>query len=452
MFLEVKDQLTIRNTVAVKTELANLDPTDTLTLDIAFSSDSDRDVAFELYSPANEWLGSTKTTISAGSAETSLSLTFNEELTPSKGYRLIASLRAVDGDWRTAVDTHTINNIEINSPYTPPVPEEGNLLGINAGVELGHLNDWKFSWDTQGTAEVVEEAAKDGQFGVKFDTTDGRVGILIDEDVLPEGLVKAGKTFTFSFYMKRVSGSGWAGGFTQLVNNNGGYKASSQAPWHGTAASPSDWILVEKDIAGEDWPDTGTLIQVNMQTQGSVWYADNFKLEDTTPVVVEPDNNILANVNPSFEEATVAPWAGYWENNETTNITLTTHAATDGQQSLHLTSDGNSNTGINLAPDVTPQDLGLGENQEYTISFDIKSNNGNTSGYFRNVVQGVWDSRVETWFAATTEWKTVTVTRTQQDWTNLDQQARLDLYLFANDGAGIDVYIDNIVIKPVTTP
>jgi hypothetical protein len=96
-----------------------------------------------------------------------------------------------------------------------------------------------------------------------------------------------------------------------------------------------------------------------------------------------------------------------------------------------------------------PQDLGLAEGKDYTISFDIKSNNAAVSGYIRNVAQGAWGSRVETWFSANTTWQTVTVTRTQQDWTALDANARLDLYLFGNAGAGIDVYIDNIVIEPI---
>ncbi|MGJ8682102.1 Ig-like domain-containing protein [Paraglaciecola sp.] len=451
--LEVKDQLTVRNTVAIKTDLTALDPTDTLTLNIAYSSDSDRDLSFELYSPTNAWLGATKTTIVAGSGETELNLTFPEELAPGKGYRIIASLRAIDGDWRTAVDNHVINDMEINSPFEPPVPEEGNLLAANGGFEFGHLNDWKVSYDTTGNVEVTEEAAKDGSFGLKVDTTNGRVGILIDEDVLPTGLVKTGKIFKLSFYMKRVSGTGWAGGFAQFVNANGGWKATAQGPWHGTnAAAPSDWILVEKEIEGADWPDTGTFIQLNMLSTNQVWYIDNIKLEDLTPVVIEPDTNILVGVNPYFEDASIAPWVGYWENNATTNMVLATDPAPEKGQVLHLTSDGNSNTGINLGPDVMPQDLGLGEGKDYTISFDIKSNNGNVAGYIRNVVQGAWDSRIETWFSANTNWQTVTITRTQQDWTALDNQARLDLYLFGNSGAGIDVYIDNIIIKPVAAP
>lgn len=447
--VEVADKLSVRNTVSIKNDVAKMDPTNAITLDIAYSSDEDREISFELYSPANQWLGLTKVTVPAGSGDTSLTLSFAEELPAGKGYRIIASLRAIDGDWRTSVDGHTISDVEITSPYVPPAPDESNLLGVNGSFELGHLNDWKIVYGSVGSAEVVEEAAKDGLFGLKIDTTVGKVGILIDEDVLPVGLMKAGKTFKLSFYMKRVSGAGWAGGFAAMTNLNGGWKATPQGPWHGTGASPSDWILVEKVIDGLDWPDTGTFVEINMQTPGQVWYIDDIKLEDTSPVVVEPETNILANVNPSFEDATIAPWVGYWENDASTVMILTADAASDQDQGLHLTSDGVTNTGINLAPDVMPQDLGLGEGKEYTISFDIKSNSGNVSGYIRNVVQGAWGSRIETWFEANTTWKTVTITRTQEDWTALDANARLDLYLFENGGAGIDVYIDNLIIEPV---
>ncbi|MCF2948041.1 carbohydrate binding domain-containing protein [Paraglaciecola aquimarina] len=448
--VEVADKLTVRNTVSIKNDVSKMDPTNAITLELAYSSDEDREVSFELYSPTNQWLGLAKVTVPAGKGDTSLTLSFAEELPAGKGYRVIASLRAIDGDWRTSVDGHTISDVEITSPYVPPTPEEGNLLGINGGFEVGHLNDWKIAWDALGSAEVLSEAAKDGEFGVKIDTTDGKIGILIDEDILPLGLIKAGKTFKLSFYMKRVSGTNWAGGFAQLINTTDGWKASPQPPWHGTAASPSDWILVEKEFSGLDWPDTGTSLQINMQTAGQVWYLDNIKLEDTSPVIVAPETNILANVNPSFEDATIAPWVGYWENNTSTNMLITADAASDGLQGLHLTSDGLTNTGINLAPEVMPQDLGLGEGKDYTISFDIKSNNGNVTGYIRNVSGESWGTRIETWFAAGTEWKTVTITRTQQDWAGL-ANARLDLYLFGNGGsADIDVYIDNIIIQPVT--
>ena len=279
--LEVKDQLTVRNTVVITNDVSVLDPTNSITLQIDYSTDIERDVTFEMIAPDGTWLALTRTTVAAGEGSTELTLSFPEDLPSGKGYRLITALRAVGGDWRTSVDGHSFNDVEITSPHTPPAPDPTNMLGTNGGFERGDLGDWGIVYGSSGSAQVVAEAAREGAFGVKFDSTNGRIGIQIDQTVLPEGVMQPGKRYKLSFYLKRVSTGPWSGGMTQFINTNGGWKTSGQQWFGGT--STDQWFLVEKEFDGLDWPATGTSIEVNLMTQGHEWHADEFKLEDITP-------------------------------------------------------------------------------------------------------------------------------------------------------------------------
>ncbi|WP_159084205.1 Ig-like domain-containing protein [Saccharobesus litoralis] len=439
--ITVEDKLTLRNTVTITSDLSELEQSNVITATVTYSSDEDRDVVLSLFDVNNSWMKDTRVTVPAGEGEVTVSLEFNDDIPAGEGYRVLAALHDVGGNWRTSVDGHSVTGINIVA-IEPEILEDGTILsGLNTGFEAGDLTDWEFAWDSAGVVDVTTDAANSGDYGLYINTTDGAVGLVVAD--IPEGMMQAGKKFKLSYDIKRVSGSGWAGGFAQLWNNTEAWVSTSQGPWFGTSGL-NQWFTVEKEIDGADWPATGTRLQINFRTAGQEWYLDNVKLEDITP-----DPNILSDVNGDFESADITPWVSYWENNDTTVMSIADYAASEGNSGLHITADGSTNTGITLPSDITPQDLGQAQGKQYKISFDVKSNNGRITGWFRSVAQGAWDSRVETWFDVGDTWKTVEIVRDQVDWTILDNKARIDLYFNQNGGTGMDVYIDNIRIEVV---
>lgn len=277
--VEVKDELTVRNTIVITNDVSSMAPTNSITLDIDYSTGIPRDVAFELIDPQGTWLGLSRVTVPAGEGTTQVTLSFAETLASGKGYKIIAALREIGGDWRTSVDGHTITDVEITSTDTPP--SGNNLLADNGDFESGTLGDWQLVFGSNGDVEVSEDAAYSGNYGIKFDTTNGRAGISVNETVLPQSLIKEGKKFMLSFQLKRLTTGAWSGGMSQFINLDGGWKSSGQKWFGGTQTG--DWQLVEIEFDGLDWPDKQTLFEVNLMTPGHVWYADDFTLEDITP-------------------------------------------------------------------------------------------------------------------------------------------------------------------------
>lgn len=275
--VEVKDELTVRNTIVITNDVSSMEPTNSITLDIDYSTSIDRDVAFELIGPQGNWLGLSRVTVPAGEGTTQITLSFEETLAPGTGYKIIAALREVGGDWRTSVDGHTITGVEIASPDAAPVPVD-NLLGANGDFEQGTLGDWQRVFGSIGDVDISQEAAYNGSYGIKFDTANGKAGISLGENVLPTALMKANKKFKLSFQLKRLTSGGWSGGMSQFINQNGGWKSSGQKWFGGTLTG--EWQLVEIEFDGLDWPDTQTSFEVNLMTSGHTWYADDFVLEE----------------------------------------------------------------------------------------------------------------------------------------------------------------------------
>ncbi|EWH08970.1 Ig domain-containing protein group 2 domain-containing protein [Catenovulum agarivorans DS-2] len=177
---------------------------------------------------------------------------------------------------------------------------------------------------------------------------------------------------------------------------------------------------------------------------------------DSIMVNVKQNSNILYSFNSSFEKAEIEPWTNYWENPAGTVLESVEGTSTAGNRSLHITSDGSKNVGINLAPSVAPQHLGSNDGKTYKLTFDIKSNNGTVEGWFRAIPQGGWPERWDGWWkhdvsAANADgWSTITVEKSSKDWSAYTVLGRMDLYISA-PGKAVDVYIDNIRIAPVTS-
>lgn len=395
--LTIRDQLTVRNTVVVTTDISEIDPTNALTLDLDYSTDIPRDVTFELRSPTNEWMGLARATVAEGDGTVQITLNFAEDLPSGNNYRLIAALRSVGGDWRTGVDSHVFN-FNVRSPYTPPEPEEGNLFVDNGGFERGDLGDWTLTYGSTGLAKVKEEAARTGRFGVEFDATDGAIGIVMDQTVLPIDIMQPDKLYKLSFWLKRTTPSDqtsgpWAGGFTQFVNNTDGFKTSGQQ-WYG-GTNVGEWFLVEKEFTGQDWPEVGTFIEINLRTAGNTWYADDFKLEDITPEPQAPEN--LLGENADFEYGNLDNWQMVF--GSTGTIDVIADAAKDGNYGARLdTTDGR--IGIFVDHTILPDDV-MQAGKTYRLSFDMRRVSGtgwaggfthftNNTGEYVRSPQGPW--------------------------------------------------------------
>ncbi|WP_017446766.1 Ig-like domain-containing protein [Gayadomonas joobiniege] len=433
--VEVRDRLSQRNTVTFVESMSELPETDTISLDIAYDNDQVRDLVLSLYDAQNKFVKESRVQLPVGEGVQTLQLLLDNPLQGGSEVRLLASLRSVGGDWRTTIDSHDMRNIPVIAEQTTEPDPTQLLAHLNADFEAGSLIDWSFIWDAIGTVDVVAGGPEGSSYVANVDTTAGKTGLLIGQD-LP---VAAGKKYLLSMDIKKTQGSGWGGGFVQLINNENGWVGSPQGPWFGTSQN-GQWMTFEKEIDGADWPEQGTQLQIVFGTQGHFWELDNVRLQDITP-----EANLLASANGDFESGLLEPWVGYWENNSSTALTVTSLASDNSNHVLKIQADGTKNTGITLPVGYTPQQLGDNDGSQYQISFKVRSLNTPINGWFRLVAQGSWNTRIETWFNADTEWKEVTVIRDSVDWSQNANEARIDLYINAN-AAGIDVEVDDIQI------
>ncbi|MER2494363.1 carbohydrate binding domain-containing protein [Catenovulum sediminis] len=440
--VEIRDQLTTRNTVTFTQAISQLPETDTINVEIEYQNDKTRDLVLALYDSQNRFVKDSRTALPAGQGVQNIQLTLDSALMGGEQVRLLASLRATGGDWRTTIDSHDIKNITVIADEQPDTDPSQLLAALNADFEMGDLTHWQHTWDSTGDVFVSADSTQTSNYSAQIDTSNGKVGLLIGDN-LP---MQAGKKYKVSFSVQKTAGSGWGGGFVQLVNNENGWVGSPQGPWFGTSSN-GDWIHFEKEIDGADWPQNGTQLQIVFGTAHHAWELDNVKLQDITP-----DSNLLAPVNADFENAELSPWIAYWENDASSQLLITDGAATTGNYVLNILSDGTKNTGLTLPPEVTPQQMGLNDNAQYQISFNVRSLNGNVSGWFRSVAQGAWANRIESWFDAGHEWKEVSFIRDAVDWTANQNNARIDLYFNANSSThinGINVEIDNVRIEKI---
>lgn len=387
--VEVKDQLSLRNTIAMTNPPTDLDPTDTLSIDLAYSSDIQRDVSIELYSPQNQWLGLVKQTVPAGDGEVTLVLSFAENLKPGNGYRLISSLKAVDGDWRTSVDGHTISNMNIKSPVVDTDPTL--LAGINYDFEFGDLSHWNISGAGSAYVDVAEQGTNDietGEYGLFIDTTAGPVNVVLAKDVINATFMKPGKKLKMSFDVKRIGGSaGGVGGQRYLagLDQNSAW-AWTGGEWWWTSAPVGNWQHVEVFIDGQDWQDLQTYLFISFATQGEQFYLDNVKLED-----ISPDGNLLGLANTDFEEGTFGMGVQARQDEGQTNFAyfdIRETAAITGNYGLYIDStDGDFR--LQFSPDAIAHDQ-VDSSKEYALTFDLKVISGNARLFYNPKSSGTW--------------------------------------------------------------
>ncbi|WP_111977338.1 Ig-like domain-containing protein [Algibacillus agarilyticus] len=245
---------------------------------VQYTAVVESDITFDL-SHTTGWKGGTRTTVQPGTGEVDLTVWPTEALTPDVGYRFLVSIREVGGNWQTDYANAIIDNIEILAQAPEQEPDSNLISNLDPSFETGTLTPWATAWDIAGTATVTNDAAFEGDYGLSIDTTSGKVGIVLDQNTLPQDLYQLGKRIKISFDAKRDTTGAWVGGFAQFWNNSGAWVGSAQQ-WF---EIKSDWTRIEFEIDGEDFTAGGTHLQFNFNAAGHVFSVDNFKIEDVTP-------------------------------------------------------------------------------------------------------------------------------------------------------------------------
>lgn len=466
--LEVRDKETVRNTVGITTEIIPFDPTNSFTINVAYSTDEERDVAFELNGPRADgsagFLGQVQTTVPAGEGEVELTLNFDQDLVPGFTYRAIAGLRQVGGNFTTNVDSHSIRNIEVIGPL---VDDPTNLFGINSGFELGtqpspsgqtttESGDWELAFVptgpiTQDEVQVSIDARIEGRYGLAVDATNRQVGFLLnDKRVLPRGLIKPGKKYKISFDVKRFAQEGeegFIGGFMQFAFfQPGDFRVGSNQLFF-SAPGDGQTTRIEREVEiTADFPDSGNFVQFFFQA--GKWNVDNFRLEDITPE--EPDRNIIVR-NAGFELGDLTDWAvPFFPEPERGTLTVSTEAARSGAFGLKVdTTVGR--TGLQLNGSVLPEGY-FRAGTQYKVSMDIRRTGGGNGGMFTNffTVDGGFSATPQRFFGFGSPLNTWVPVEILVDGQDLSATATNLQIVFQSTGLQWDV--DNISIEEVVQP
>ncbi len=460
MNLNVQDKQTLRNTIVITNaaELQAFEPRDFITLQLDYVSDEDRDVAFELYKDG-AFQRITKTTVPAGAGSTELTLTFAEDLSPSSNYRIISGLRAVGGNFTTTVDGHVLNNVEVLTPFVPPIADPNNLMGANAGFEFRDLRDFEAGGDGDFTVERVDsrEAGQSSYAAVVRTPADSRNTVLFSApNLLGDDLILAEKTIKVTFWAKLVednfTGNGdFRGGQLVFQKFSGGYEATPFGPafWGLHKSEIGQWKQFEKVFTGVTLSPFDHRLSIFFRDQGLVWHVDDVVIEDLTVY----DDNLLGNINTDFEDGVLAPFDPHFNNNDGVQLNVSPEAANNSGFGLHVTGDGSSSAGINLSPAFVPTLFGEGGNRRFRIEVDIKSNvDRNMSGFIRLLHAENFDGSGQKWWQVRNqEWTTLSVEVPEQSWpVNDDGSIRPGFMgVFSFSGEPIDYYLDNLRVTEI---
>lgn len=264
-----------------------------LDFDISYTSNEERDVFVELYTPDRiQWLGAKRMTVPAGKDTVTLTINLPAAPAPAAGYDLGCALRVVGGDWTT-----TIVGRKALLELTDAGPQ--NLVQ-NPGFETGDFSGW---WPQD--KEIVTNEVFDGSYAAKI--TGGNVGQAID--------VKPSATYDISIANKLVSGND-AGLVFQTIP---GYK------WLKTIDLENpQWTESRSSIT---IPDTLDRINVFISgPAGNVVLVDNVSLVEKIPVtgiVITPASLEVQVSDSSALAVTLTP-----ENASNQGITWSTDNST----------------------------------------------------------------------------------------------------------------------------
>lgn len=183
-------------------------------------------------------------------------------------------------------------------------------------------------------------------------------------------------------------------------------------------------------------------------------------VEATVLVTVkEASKNLLAALDPGFENGSLSPWTKQWQTPNSTTFDFTNpEAAKESNVGLHITTtDDSAPNGLVLPDTQLPQLFGEAQGRKFKLSFDLKVNNyaGNPVAVkFLMVAQGNWSDRIEVArndLVINDQWTRAELLFDEADWSaaaSSGVNSRMEL--FFNTGTGpIDAFIDNISIEIV---
>lgn len=270
---------------------------ESLSFDISYTANSERDIFVELYTPnRTQWLGAKTMTVPAGKDTVTLTINLTGAPLPATDYDLGCALRPVGGDWTTTI---------VGKKALIELIEAGpqNLVK-NAGFEAGDFSGW---WPQD--KEIVTTDVFEGSYSARI--TGGNVSQPID--------VEPSATYEISIANKLVSGS-QAGLVFQTIP---GYK------WLKTVnLNSAQWTETRSSITIPD-----TLSRINMfisSPAGNVVLVDNITLIKKIPVTgisVTPASLALQVGDSSALVATITPEGAsnkkvIWSSDNTTVATV----------------------------------------------------------------------------------------------------------------------------------
>jgi len=389
--IEVLDKISIPNTVTIIEDTSDEISSDTYSVNIAYSTDEDRDITLEMRSPTNEWLGEARTTVFAGEGEAVITFNLSQPLPVGAGYRWVAGLRTVGGNWRTNVDAHSIKDIII------------------------HAEDWVQTDDSQvAIISDINNLVVASSYTIKVQYT-----ALIESDV----------TLDLSHT------SGWKAGARKTVQPGTGEIELTLLPTDIIADSGYRFITAIREVGG------------NWQTNYADVTVENITISNPN-AEPQPDTNLLQGLNADFETGVVTPWGNGFGTQG--NVKVSAEAAHESSFGAEIDT---TNGKVSLLMDGSnlPQDI-YKPGKKLKVSFDAKraSSGGWVGGYgeFWNNASG-WVSSGQKWFEVKNTWTpveyTIDISHDSVEWLSGSTNFQINF-----NKSGELFYIDNIIIEEVT--
>ncbi|WP_143314090.1 Ig-like domain-containing protein [Colwellia sp. UCD-KL20] len=389
--IEVLDKISLPNTVTIIEDTSDEITSNNYAIKVAYSTDEDRDIAFEMRSSTNEWLGEARTTVYAGEGEVEIAFNLTDALPVGGGYRWTAGLRSIGGNWRTNVDSHSVNDIVI------------------------HPADWEYTDDSQVT---IVTGTENLVLAPSYKVT-----------VQYKAVVESDVTVDLSH------ASGWKAGARKTVQPGTGEVELTLWPIDITADSGYKFISAIREVGG------------NWQTDYANTVVENITISDPN-VEPEPDTNLLVGLNSGFDNGGIAPWGYGWDTAGSVNVTVDAALNSDFGAAID-TSAGK--VGLVLSHTSLPQNI-YKPGKRLKVTFDAKraSNSGWVGGYaeFWNNAN-TWVSSGQKWFEVKNDWTAIEyfidIPQDSTEWLSGSTHFQINF----NKGGEL-FYFDNLVIEDVT--
>ena len=178
----------------------------------------------------------------------------------------------------------------------------------NGDFEKGDKTGWG-SWGNSSTSEVCNEAAKDGEYGLKLvNPQDGSDYYVAQCAQDLDNVLEVGKTYTIRFQAK----ASVAGASVQFAAQN---KTNYSGEGYHSFDVGTDWTTCEYDYTVSK--DGMNRILINFGKVAGTYYIDNLEFGFKE---VDPMDNVLAGDSYDFEGGTMGNWGSWGSNKESAEV------------------------------------------------------------------------------------------------------------------------------------